>query len=114
MNVQTILPYVQLLVSCGTFLGMLYALKRFIDKPHDDLVKRVNNLEVEVDKIEDSLKMGNDHFRELTSTTEILLNSVLALIEFEIQYCYTENKPISNSLESAKSNLNLFLAKQNH
>ena len=48
MNVQTILPYVQLLVSCGTFLGMLYALKRFIDKPHDDLVKRVTALEVKI------------------------------------------------------------------
>ena len=62
--------------------------------------------------IKDSLKQGNDKFREQNETNEVLLNSTLALIEFEIQYCLTENKHISPELQKAKENLHTYLSKR--
>ena len=114
MDTQTTLSIMQLILASGNICIMAYAFSKFLSKPHDTLEQRVNSLEVKVDEIEESLKQGNDRFRELNTTTEVLINSTLALIEFEIQYCYTENKPISSSLEEAKNNLNRFLARRNH
>lgn len=114
MDTQTTLSIMQLILASGNICIMAYAFSKFLAKPHDTLEQRVTSLEVKIDEIEDSLKQGNDRFRELNTTTEVLINSTLALIEFEIQYCYTENKPISNGLEEAKNNLNRFLAKRNH
>ena len=114
MDVQTMLTIMQMILAFGNICIMTYAFSKFLAKPHDTLEQRVNTLEVKIGEIEDSLKQGNDKFREQNTTTEVLINSTLALIEFEIQYCYTENKPISNGLEEAKNNLNRFLAKRNH
>ena len=114
MDVQTMLTIMQMILAFGNICIMTYAFSKFLAKPHDTLEQRVNTLEVKIDEIEDSLKQDNDKFREQNTTTEVLINSTLALIEFEIQYCYTENKPISNGLEEAKNNLNRFLAKRNH
>ena len=114
MNIQSVMSILQLILTCGNLCVMAYALSKFLNRPHDTLEKRVTNLEVRVDEVEDSLKQGNDRFRELNTTSEVLINSILALIEFEIQYCYTEDKPISAGLEKAKNALNGFLARRNH
>ena len=104
----------QMILTFGNLCIMGYAFTKFLSKPHDTLEQRVTNLEVRVDEIEDSLKQGNDRFREQINTNEVLINSVLALIEFEIQYCFTEDKPISSGLEKAKDDLNRFLARRQH
>lgn len=114
MNSQTVLMWMQLALSIGNLCIMAYAFTGFLKKPHDTLEKRVNSLEDKLDIIEDSLKQGNDRFRELNTTSEVLINSTLALIEFEIQSCYTEGKQISSGLEKAKNDLNRFLARRNH
>lgn len=114
MDIQIILSLFQMILGFGNICIMVYAFSKFLARPHDTLEQRVNSLMVKVEEIEDSLKQSNDRFRELNTTTEVLINSTLALIEFEIQYCYTENKPISNGLEEAKNNLNRFLARRNH
>ena len=44
--IANILPIFQLLVSVCTLLGMLYAFKKFIDKPHETLENRITALEV--------------------------------------------------------------------
>jgi hypothetical protein len=106
------LTILQLIVTSGTFIGMIYALYKFTRRPQDALSDRVTTLEVKVGEVEDSLKMGNDKFRSQHEVNEVLLRSLLALIEFEIQYCITEKKPISDDLKKAKDDLHTFLSKR--
>ena len=110
--VQNILPYLQVLLTFGNICVLGYALIRFLNKPHDTLETRVSTLELETKEIKQSLLQGNDRFREQESTNEVLIHSVLALIEFEIQYCLIEKKPMSKDLEKAKEDLHNYLAKK--
>ena len=82
------------------------------DTPFKKLSSKVDEHEIRINKIESSLYHGNDRFREQENTNEVLLKSLLALIEFEIQYCITENKPISKDLERAKEDLHAYLSKR--
>lgn len=100
------------LIFCNVCV-MLYVFKGFVSKPHNNLEERVAKVELKVEDIEDSLKQGNDKFREQSETNEILISSTLALIEFEIQYCLTESKHISPELQKAKDNLHGYLSKRN-
>lgn len=103
-------------------LGAILTVLNIIDKytglkdknetPFKTLSNKVEEHEVRLSKVESSLYMGNDRFREQENTNEVLLKSLLALIEFEIQYCITENKPISKDLERAKDDLHAFLSKR--
>ena len=74
--------------------------------------KRVTVAETKIDEIERKLEKGNDHFKENDEAIQILLRSLISLIEFEIQYMTVENKPISEDLKKAKDNLNDFLARK--
>ena len=109
--IKPIIDFMQaFLIFCNVCI-MLYVFKGFVSKPHNNLEERINKVELKVEDIEDSLKQGNDKFREQNTTNEVLLNSTLALIEFEIQYCLTENKHISPELQKAKENLHGYLSK---
>lgn len=88
------------------------ALKVMKETPFKTLSSKVEEHEIRISKVESSLYLGNDRFREQESTNEVLLRSILALVEFEIQYCITENKPISKDLEKAKDDLHSFLSKR--
>lgn len=112
MNVTTALPMLQLLLAAANLAILAYGLFKFMAKPHDNLVDRVNAHEVEIKEIKQSLLQGNDRFRDQESTNEVLIHSVLALIEFEIQYCLTEKKPMSKDLEKAKEDLHNYLARK--
>lgn len=112
MNVTDILPFFQLILAFGNICVLGYALYKFMNKPHDTLEDRVNAHDVEIKEIKSSLLQGNDRFREQEDTNEVLLRSLLALIEFEIQYLLQENKPISRDLEKAKDDLHNFLSKR--
>lgn len=107
---QTVLTIFQLCLAVGNLAIMVYALSKFIAKPHEDLTARVTKLEIRVDEVEDSLKQGNDKFREQKQTNEVIIHSLLALIEFEMQYCIIEHKTMSPGLEKAKEDLHEFLA----
>ena len=109
---NNLLQWVQLAVGVGTLATMLFALYTFIRKPHDTLESRVKTIEIKVDDIESSLHLGNDKFREQNETNEVLIRSVFALLEFEVHYCETEQKPISKNLEKAKDDLHNFLARK--
>lgn len=112
MNVTTILPIFQLTLTFGNICVLAYALFKFLNKPHDTLEDRVNAHEVEIADIKKSLLQGNDRFREQDDTNEVLIHSVLALIEFEIAYCLTEHKEPSKDLERAKEDLHAYLSKR--
>lgn len=112
--VQVVLVILQTILAFGNVCIMLYAFSKVLSKPHDTLEERIHTLEVKVDEMEDSLKQGNDRFREQSTTNEVIINSVLALIEFEMQCCIIEHKTMSPGLEEAKKDLNRFLSRRNH
>lgn len=109
---KEILPIMQLFLTTINICIMAYAFLKFLKKPHDTLETRLGVLEVEIKEIKQSLLQGNDRFREQDDTNEIILHSVLALIEFEMQYCITEKKPVTEELAQAKKDLNTYLSKR--
>ncbi len=112
MNTQTVLPILQLILTSANICVLAYAFIRFLNKPHSSLEERVNAHDVEIREIKSSLLQGNDRFREQEDTNEILLRCTFALLEFEVHYCETEQKPISKSLEKAKDDLHDYLARK--
>lgn len=118
-KIESTLMILQLCLAVGNLSIMIFALSKFIKKPHDKLIDRVVSLEVKVEELQDSLKQGNDRFREYGNrfekqydTNEVLIRSILALIEFEMQYCIEEKKGLSDGLKNAKADLEKFLARK--
>ena len=102
-----------MILAFGNICIMAYAFTKFLAKPHDTLEKRVTNLEVRMDEVEDSLKLGNDRFTELKSANKLIVTSIVALIEFEVDYCtHHGDERISEDLKKAKDELYRFLAEK--
>lgn len=112
MNTQELLTLLQLFLAFCNSAIMIYLLMKFLKKPHDSLSDRVTVLEVEVKDLKASEKHDNSLFKEQDIANEVIIRSTLALIEFEIQYCITENKQPTKELERAKEELTLFLARR--
>lgn len=112
MNTATILPVLQMILTTANICVLAYAFVKFLSKPHNTLEDRLNAHDIEIREIKSSLLQGNDRFREQDDTNEIILHSVLALIEFEMQYCITEKKPVTEELAQAKKALNTYLSKR--
>ena len=110
--VVLIIWIMQTFMIIGNFVIMLYAFKKFLDKPKNDVISRVTELEVKVKEHDERLLRGNNEFREQDETNKVLISSVLALIEFEIQYCLTEHKQVSSELQAAKDDLHSYLARK--
>ena len=110
--IQEILPVLQVVLAFCNICVMGYVFVKFVGRPHNTLESRVDVLEIDMKEVKKSLLQGNDRFREQDTTNEILLKSLLALIEFEIQYCLTENKPLNKDLEKAKEDLHNYLSKR--
>lgn len=111
-KLQLILMSVQLLVALCTLLGMAYAFKKFLSKPKDSMIERIIMLEAEMKDVKAALNQGNDRFRKQNDTNEVILHSILALIDFEMQYCLTEKVTMSDDLKYAKEDLQRFLSKR--
>lgn len=109
---QMFITIVQLTLNLGSLVIMLYALIRFLKKPQESIEERIKTLEIEVDALKASLKQDDKRFEYQYDTNEIIINSLLALIEFEIQYCITEDKKPTKALEDAKEKLNAFLSRR--
>lgn len=111
-EMERLITLAQLFLNFANVIILLYALYRFLRKPHDDIERRLCEVEVAVKEIRASLLQGNDRFRNQDSTNEVLIHSTLALIEFEIQYCLTEKKQLSKDLEKVKEDLHSYLARR--
>ncbi len=109
---QLILMIFQLLVAICTFIGMMYAFKLFLARPKESVEARLLVVEKTVEDLKKSLLQGNDRFRKQDDTNEIILHSILALIDFEIQYCITEKVTMTDDLKHAKEDLQKFLSKR--
>ena len=109
---ENILPILQMILAIGNICVMGYALAKFLNKPHSSLEARVTKIEIDILEIKASLEKGNNRFKEQEDTNQVLLHSVLALIEFEMQYCIEEKHPISEGLKTAKEQLHSYLSKR--
>lgn len=108
----SILPVLQTILAFFNICVLAYAFFKFLNRPRNNLEERVNAHDVEIREIKASLLQGNDRFRDQEDTNEVLIKSVLALIEFEISYCLTEHKEMSKDLERAKDDLHSYLSKK--
>lgn len=111
-NISTTLLILQLILAFGNVCILGYGFVKFLGKPHNNLETRVTALEVKIKDMETSLNLGNDKFRELGNATEVLLRTTIALVDFEIQYCLTENKPVTKNLENAREELHSYLSRK--
>lgn len=109
--ISNILPMFQLLVSVCTLIGMLYAFKKFIDKPHETLENRIAALEVQQKEIDQKLHLGNDRFKAQDDTNEVFINCMLAFIDFELSYCSHTDYKYTEDLDTAKDTLRKHLAR---
>ena len=62
--IQMVLPYLQALLTFGNICALGYVFVKFLGKPHSTLEQRVTALEVEQKDMKQSLREGNDKFRE--------------------------------------------------
>ncbi len=120
--VNFLMQYMDLILKFANIVIIGYAAYRFTKRPHDSLQERITALEDKVEKLdnevdlrqrdfEQQLRQGNDRFRSISNILEVLLTCTLALINFEVHYCESEHKDISEDLEDARKVLNKCLAK---
>lgn len=109
--IKDILPIFQLAVSICTLFGMLYAFKKFLDRPHDTLEERVIALELKQKETEQKLQQGNDRFKKQDDTNEVFINCMLAFIDFELSYCSHTDYQYTEDLDKAKDTLRRHLAR---
>lgn len=111
MNVQALLPYIQLALNTCSLIAILFAFYKFTRKPQDTLEQRVTALEVKQREHDEALHHGNDRFRELKEASTLIITSLIALIEFEMDYCmHHGDENISDGLMEAKNELYHYLA----
>ena len=113
INILEIQPYLQMILNIGSIVVMIYALKRFLGSPHDDLLSRVVTLERKMDEVEKSLNTNWDDHRAQKDTNEAIQNSVLAIVDFELTFWSHAGYDIDTTdLEEAKRILRKHLAKK--
>ena len=108
--VQQILPAFQLFLAFCNICIILFGFYKFLGKPNSTLEERVKGIEDRLTIIERGLKLGNVKFNEHDRALEVVTKNVLALVEFEMQYCLKEDYPVSKGLEKSKEELNEYLS----
>lgn len=109
-QLQVLVSFMQMLLTFGNLCIMLYAFKKFLSKPNDDLKTIVAKHDVDIKEIQESLKKGNDKFREQEKTNATFKSVMLAFIDFEIAYCLHTDYEFTDDLMKAKSELQDYLA----
>lgn len=112
MSLDTIIYICGAIVTVDRVFDIFLKFKGKAESPSKAINERLNNVEFDVKEIKNSLLKGNDRFREQDDMNEVLIRSTLALLEFEVHYCETEQKPISKNLEKAKDDLHEYFAKK--
>lgn len=108
--VQHIQSNLSLFFDIAQLVTILYALYKFTRKPHDSLSERVTVLETEVKNLKADISSEKEKRMTLEKAVKMALHSILALIEFEMQYCISEHKEMSDGLKKAKEDLHEFLS----
>lgn len=113
MNLLEIQPYIQMIINIGTLAVMLYTLKTFLGRPHDDLLARIVKLESKVEEHDRSLDNSWEEHRSQKDTNEAIQTAVLAIVDFELTFCsHADYKIDTTDLEEAKTILRRHLGKK--
>lgn len=103
--------YMDAILNFANIIILAYAAYRFTRKPQDTLEQRVTALELKQREHDEALHHGNDKFRELKEASTLIITSLIALIEFEMDYCmHHGDENISDGLMEAKNELYHYLA----
>lgn len=108
--VQTVQSYLQTALTTFNIIIILYGGYKFLGRPRTNLEQRVSQIEKDIKEIRDCLKRGNNKFADHDKGLEVITKNVLALIEFEMQYCLKSDYPVSKGLERSKEELNEYLS----
>lgn len=73
--------WLSLLIQCGTFVTMIYALTRFVSKPNQTLNDRIAFCEKQIEAITRRLDNGTTHFRHLDTGSAQIFDSLLAIMD---------------------------------
>lgn len=111
-KLQFIVMILSLFLNFASVCTICYAFFKFINKPRIDLETRVTEVEVGLKDIKDSLKQGNDRFRDQADTNEMIFSVILAFVDFEIAYCHHTGYEHDKDLLRAKEKLEAFLSKR--
>lgn len=121
MNVQDLSSALGLVLQLCNIIIIGYGLFRFLNKPHDtleekheELVKRVDKQENRIEDIEESLLKGNDKFRSQEETNASFKSVMLSFVNFEIAYCIHTGYEHTEDLMNAKHELESYLAGKKH
>lgn len=112
MDIKSFLTILQIILALANISILAFAFVKFLGRPRSNLESRVAALENKMSEVEDSLHQGNDKFRDQTVTNEVLQRCLLALVEFEIQYCIARGIEITDELRKAKEELHNYLARR--
>lgn len=116
ITVQFVQDAMDLFIRFANVVVLLYALYKFLGKPHNSLEERVKANEkklVEHDgkfkEIDKSLKSGNDKFRDQEKTNSVFKRVMLLFANFEIAFCQHTNYEFTEDLMEAKDELQDYL-----
>lgn len=113
MTVLTVITTIlSLLIMVSNLCVILWGFKKFLSSPRRELELRVTELETEVKDLKRERDTNEIKFKRIDDVLEVILRSTIALIEFEVQYCLTENKEPTQALEKAREGLNEYLSKR--
>lgn len=113
MNITVMTSIAQTLLTFGNLCIMVYAFSKFLSKPHDSLEERVDLLEIKIKEHDEILNANVDKYKEQKKTDSLIINSLVALIEFEVDYCmHHGDEKISPRLDKAKNDLQNYLAEK--
>ena len=110
MSIQEIKDILQLVISVISICVSMFALYKFLSKPHNSLEARVSHLEKDVSDIKTRLREGNDKFRDQAKLNSVCKAVTLAFIDFEIAFCQNTGYKDISDLKKAKRILQNCLA----
>lgn len=118
MGLQEFSDILKVLLQVANIAVLGYAAYKFLNKPHDsleskheELKKRVDEHDVKLKEVEESLHQGNDRFREQEQTNATFKSVMLSFVDFEIAYCLHTNYEFTEDLKKAKKELQEYLTK---
>ena len=118
ISIEAFSEFLKIVLQMANVIVLGYALYKFLNKPHDsleekheELKKRVDAHDVKLKEVEDSLHQGNDKFREQRELNEVFINCMLAFIDFELSYCSHTDYKYTEDLDKAKDTLRKHLAR---
>ena len=111
MSVLTVIIAVLQVITMSISLGiMFWGFRKFLSSPRRELELRIIGLETEVKDLKRERDLHETKLKKVDDVLEVILRSTMALIEFEVQYCLTENKEPTQALEKAREGLNEYLS----